>query len=77
MDLRETTAPLNFDALRERVKLFDPIITKIAPFCAIVAANPERQNFGRHAQLTTAEMFSINVALFSSLAAARAWLSQW
>ena len=77
VDLRDTASTLNLSELSERVALFGPIIPKIAPFCAIVAADPERQHFSRHVQLTTAASFALNVATFSTLEDARAWLLAW
>jgi hypothetical protein len=77
MDVRDTASTFNLDEMRERVKLFGPLIPKIAPFCAIVAADPDRRHFSRHLQLSTSESFAIHVAIFYTLEAARAWLLAW
>jgi hypothetical protein len=63
--------------LSKRVALFGPIIPKIAPLCAIVAADPDRRHFSRHVQLTTAASFALHVAIFSTLEDARASLLAW
>jgi hypothetical protein len=77
VDLRDTASTLNMDELSERVASLGPVIPKIAPFCSIVAADPERRHFSRHVQLTISASFALHVAIFSSLEDARAWLSAW
>jgi hypothetical protein len=77
LDLRDSASTLNLGDLSERVKLLGPIIPKIAPFRAIVAADPYRRHFSRHVQLTTSESFAIHVAIFDTPEEARAWLLAW
>ena len=61
LDVGDTATTFNgLDDVAKRVGLMGPLIPKIAPFCAFVAADSEHRHLSRHGQLTTSELFGFS-----------------